>query len=138
MAANDTRMLQLARTIEFEIIPRLMLAHCQSVEAPISITPPVQVATSAATVSQEEVAHFAKIVLSQEEDTALASIAALRARGVAIEQIFVGLLAPTARYLGSLWDDDLCSFTDVTVGLGRLQRVLRELSPALNRVAAQV
>ena len=41
------------------------------------------------------------------------------------------LLAPTARYLGTLWDDDLCSFTDVTVGLGRLQRVLRELSPVL-------
>ena len=40
---------------------------------------------------------------------------------------------PTARYLGELWTEDLCSFTDVTVGLGRLQRVLRELSPSFGR-----
>lgn len=124
-AANDTRMLQLARTIELEIIPRLMLAHLQSAETPVRA---IQVAT---TIGPDDVSQFARIVLSQDEDSALASIATLRARGVAVEQIFVGLLAPTARYLGELWNEDLCNFTDVTVGLGRLQRVLRELSPAL-------
>jgi MerR family transcriptional regulator, light-induced transcriptional regulator len=42
-------------------------------------------------------------------------------------------LAPVARYLGELWEEDLCDFTQVTVGLGRLQQVLRELSPAFGQ-----
>jgi MerR family transcriptional regulator, light-induced transcriptional regulator len=123
-AANDTRMSQLARTIEQEIIPRLMLAHralAEPATRPFKADHPVTV---------EDVRHFAKLVLSQDEDLAFGSIQAFRARGVTVEKIYVDLLAPTARYLGDLWNDDLCNFTDVTVGLGRLQRVLRELSPA--------
>jgi len=124
-AANDTRMSQLARTIEQEIIPRLMLAHRTAAE------PLLRPAGSGQAIGADDVKQFAKLVLSHEEDVAFASIGALRARGIPVDRIFVELLAPTARYLGELWDDDLCNFTDVTVGLGRLQRVLRELSPAL-------
>ena len=32
----------------------------------------------------------------------------------------------SARVLGELWEDDRCDFTDVTVGVGRLQQLLRE------------
>ena len=124
-AANDTRMSQLARTIELEIIPRLMLAHRPMREMS---TPP---AIPAHHITEDDVTQFAKLVLSDDEDAAFVGIEALRARDVSIERIFVDLLAPTARYLGHLWDEDLCTFTDVTVGLGRLQRVLRELSSAL-------
>jgi methanogenic corrinoid protein MtbC1 len=126
-AANDMRMSQLARTIEQEIIPRLMLAHRTAAEQP---APPV---TLPRAITAADVEHFAKLVLSHEEDVAFSTIQALRAREVSVEKIYLDLLAPTARYLGKLWEDDLCSFTDVTVGLGRLQRVLRELSPALGR-----
>ncbi|MBC8055999.1 MAG: cobalamin B12-binding domain-containing protein [Rhizobiales bacterium] len=126
-AANDMRMSQLARTIEREIIPRLMLAHRTAAE------PLVRPAAPSLEVTEDDVKHFAKLVLSHDEDVAFSAIAALRARGITIDKVFVDLLAPTARYLGHLWDDDLCNFTDVTVGLGRLQRVLRELSPALGR-----
>ena len=125
-AANDTRMSQLARTIEQEIIPRLMLAHRTAAD-------PLPRSVPDHTISESDIKHFAKLVLSHDEDVAFGTIDTLRARGVPIEKIFVDLLAPTARYLGHLWDDDLCNFTDVTVGLGRLQRVLRELSPALGR-----
>ncbi len=124
-AANDMRMSQLARTIEQEIIPRLMLAHRGAVESQSLL------GGSGHSIGFDDVKQFAKLVLSIEEDKASEAIDALRARDVPIEQIFVDLLAPTARYLGHLWDEDLCSFTDVTVGLGRLQRVLRELSPVL-------
>lgn len=123
-AANDTRMSQLARAIEQEIIPRLMLAHRAHADIP------AQPAASGQPIGPDDVKHFAKVVLSQDEDLAFNSIHAIRARGVSIEKIYLDLLAPTARYLGELWDEDLCNFTDVTVGLGRLQRVLRELSPA--------
>ncbi len=126
-AANDVRMSQLARTIEQEIIPRLMLAHRTATE------PVLRPGGDGHRITQAEIVQFAKLVLSHEEDMALVAIEGLRGRGVSIEKLFVDLLAPTARYLGHLWDEDLCSFTDVTVGLGRLQRVLRELSPALGR-----
>ena len=126
-AANDTRMSRLARTIEEQIIPRLMLAHRTAAE------PLLRPAGPGYTITQDDVKRFAKLVLSPEEDVAFAAILSLRAREVSVEKIYLDLLAPTARYLGELWDDDLCNFTDVTVGLGRLQRVLRELSPALGR-----
>ena len=126
-AANDVRMSQLARTIEHEIVPRLMLAHRAAAE-PL----PIQADTAFA-VSFDDVKQFAKLVLSHDEDAAFAEIHSLHARDISIDRIFLDLLAPTARYLGELWDDDLCTFTDVTVGLGRLQRVLREFSPALGR-----
>jgi methanogenic corrinoid protein MtbC1 len=126
-AANDMRMSQLARTIEQEIIPRLMLAHRAASEPLARSIPPGRAITA------DDVEQFAKLVLAQEEDLAFGTINALRAGDVSVEKIYLDLLAPTARYLGKLWEDDLCSFTDVTVGLGRLQRVLRELSPALGR-----
>jgi MerR family transcriptional regulator, light-induced transcriptional regulator len=126
-AANDTRMSQLARTIEQEIIPRLMLAHRTAAE------PLLRPTGSGHTISADDVKQFAKLVLSHDEDVAFATIQSLRARDVSVEKIYLELLAPTARYLGELWEEDLCNFTDVTVGLGRLQRVLRELSPALGR-----
>jgi methanogenic corrinoid protein MtbC1 len=52
----------------------------------------------------------------------------MRARGSSIEVLLLHLLAPTARLLGDLWKEDLCSFGEVTVGLSRLQQLLRELS----------
>ena len=124
-AANDMRMSQLARTIELEIIPRLMPAHRVAAE------PAWRPAVLPRAVTEADIHQFAKLVLSHEEDVAVASVQTFLARGVSIERTFLDLLAPTARYLGHLWDEDLCNFTDVTVGLGRLQRVLRELSPAL-------
>jgi methanogenic corrinoid protein MtbC1 len=126
-SANDTRMSQLARTIEQEIIPRLMLAHRAVAE--LLVRP----SGAAHTITKADVEHFAKLVLSREEDVAFTTIETLRARHVSVEKIYLDLLAPTARYLGELWEEDLCNFTDVTVGLGRLQRVLRELSPALGQ-----
>lgn len=126
-AANDTRMSRLARTIEQEIIPRLMLAH-RALAEPVS-----RALAAGHPITVEDVRHFAKLVLSHDEDLAFSAVQAFRARGVSVEKLYLDLLAPTARYLGDLWNDDLCNFTDVTVGLGRLQRVLRELSPAFGQ-----
>lgn len=124
VSANDTHLSLLVRTIEQEIIPRLMLAHQSQSECP---------STAGHAIDGADVRQFAKLVLSHEEEFALSTIQTLRQRGVSVEKIYLELLAPTARYLGELWEEDLCNFTEVTIGLGRLQRVLRELSPALGR-----
>jgi MerR family transcriptional regulator, light-induced transcriptional regulator len=125
--ALELRLALLARAIEHEIIPRLVLAHRSSSDR--LILP----AVDNNQVSQEDIQSFAKLVLSPDEDLALPCVAAMRARGISVETIYLDLLAPVARYLGELWDQDLCDFTEVTMGLGRLHRVLRELSPAFSR-----
>jgi len=112
---------QLAHTIETEIIPRLMLVHrsyprCGDPEDR-DLVP-----------SREQVAEFARLVLDRDLMVSSAYIGALRARGSSIEVLLLHLLAPTARLLGDLWKEDLCSFGEVTVGLSRLQQLLRELS----------
>jgi methanogenic corrinoid protein MtbC1 len=117
------RMSQLVRTIENEIIPRLMLAHRATAEVPAP-------AVGSHRIGRPDVEHFAKLMLAHDEEPSFRAVMAYRQRGVSIEELYLDLLAPAARYLGELWDEDLCTFTDVTVGLGRLQRVLRELSPA--------
>jgi methanogenic corrinoid protein MtbC1 len=49
--------------------------------------------------------------------------------GVPLELLYLDLLAPAARHLGILWEQDICDFGEVTVGLCNLRQVVRELSP---------
>lgn len=130
-AAADERLSRLARAIEHEIIPRLMLAHRMAEACPVIP------AANGEVIGADDVEDFAKLVLAPDEDLPLACVESMRSRGVSIESIYMDLLAPTARYLGYLWTEDLCDFTDVTVGLGRLQQVLRELSPGFERGSDQ-
>lgn len=125
-ASNDDglRSVLLAKAVEYEIIPRLMLAHRVERDA---MSQPV---SNGVQVSPEDVAPFGELVLHGDDSDLRSFVAALRDRGVPIESIFLDLLAPVARHLGDLWDRDLCSFTEVTVGLGRLQQLLRENSAA--------
>lgn len=123
------RMSWLLRTIEAEIIPRLMLAH-QTGPFPIALDdarPPV--------LGHDDVVAFATLVLAQQASAAIGQVESLRAQGVALEALYLDLLAPAARYLGELWEADLCDFTQVTLGLWRLQQVMHELSPAFQNEA---
>ena len=123
----ELRLAVLARAIEHEIIPRLMIAH----RGPNACLTALEVPQQG--VTQADVQDFAKLVLSPDEDVAQACVNAMRSRGISVETIYLDLLAPVARYLGELWEQDRCDFTEVTLGLGRLHLVLRELSPAFGR-----
>jgi methanogenic corrinoid protein MtbC1 len=118
LGAAKQRVARLARTIEAEVIPRLVHHHRELVV--LDIAKP-----SAAEVTQL-VAH-----LVDDDHSGLDGLVqALRDRGVTIEALYLELLAPAARRLGELWEDDGVDFATVTVALGRLQRLLRTLSPA--------
>lgn len=111
----------LNRLIESEIIPRLLVAHSNGPHAP-AIDP------RGGAVVQEDVATFAPLTLHVEADELLEHVDRLIARGVSHESLLVDLLAPAARWLGQLWEEDRCDFVDVTMGLWRLQQVVHEIS----------
>lgn len=112
---------QLVRTIEGEIIPRLMLAHGLIHPEGGPDKAPCQGVTEA------DVSELARLLMVHGLDTGRAFLYALQADGMTLEQLFIELMAPTARHMGQLWSDDYCSFAEVTLGLSQLQRMAREL-----------
>lgn len=130
--AVDQRQALLARAIEHEIIPRLMLAHRNNDESLATPTLRRRVA------ARFDVENFAKMAMTRDTDVSQACVDTLRSQGVSVETIYLDLLAPVARYMGELWEEDLCDFTEVTIGLGRLHHVLRNLSPAFGQFVGQV
>lgn len=123
------RVAHLARTLEREVIPRLAASHR-------AVHPEASNDARVPRVEPMEIEAFTAQVVAGDEARLAATVAALRARGASLETVFMSLLAPTARYFGELWTDDRCDFATVTVGLGRLQRLMRELSPAFGTEVA--
>ncbi len=113
----------LLRTIEAEIIPRLLLA-LQS--APAARAPEGVARSSTAA---EDVTEFARLVVTHDVTVATGYVCALLARGVPLERVYLELLAPAARLLGEWWKEDLRDFTEVTTGLCRMHQLLHEFSP---------
>lgn len=111
----------LVRTIEGEIIPRLLLVH-QSGRGLLGAPGGFEELSP----TEEERTRFLWTVMNGSADACRSFVATLIDRGVPREAIFLDLLSGAARRLGDLWDEDLCDFTDVTIGLCRLHQVLRE------------
>ncbi|MEZ5459404.1 MAG: cobalamin B12-binding domain-containing protein [Steroidobacteraceae bacterium] len=117
---------RLEQTIEEQIIPRLMLMHREA-NGSGGARPAVG---SGVAPSPEHVAELSRLVIAPSVEPALAFIEGQRERGMPLERIYVELLVPTARLLVEMWNADYCSFTDVTIGLWRLQQLVHKLSPA--------
>ncbi len=119
---------RLLSTIEGEIIPRLVLAHR-------SHRPHATEPVTGAGVSVRQVGIFTGMLLTSEFDSARDYIDELQADGIALDRVYLELLAPAARKLGEMWAADECDFTAVTLGLWRLQRLLHEFSPQFQQEA---
>ncbi len=126
-AAGST--VTLERAMEFEIVPRLVLARRNHDRANAAQARP-GVPTPARLDSPDEVKAFAELVLAPSEDAAAARVQSLLSAGVPLERIYLTLLHPAARYLKYQWLEDERDFADVTLGLWRLQQLLRTFSAA--------
>ncbi len=114
--APINRSAALARMIETDVIPRLMLARG------------ADDATAAATVfdvDAEGIQEFAAMMVALDLRKAHMVVSRALDAGVTVESVLLDLLAPTAQRLGQMWVDDDLTFTDVTVGLCTLQNLLR-------------
>ena len=116
------------RSMELELIPRL-LQHARAVGATIDPTTPSSIAIDAT-----DVQALVDACLAHDEERCPALITRFIDAGAPLERICLDLLTPAARMLGELWEDDEVGFLDVTLGLGRMQRVVRDLG---RRVAAE-
>jgi MerR family transcriptional regulator, light-induced transcriptional regulator len=118
----------LARAIEGEIIPRLVLARRAAGRDQSS-------RHSHLVLDAGHAEQLTELLLRQDAAVALAFVETLRSDGVSLGAIYLDLLAPAARRLGELWHEDRCNFFDVTLGLCALHQVLRSLAPATVRGA---
>jgi len=112
--------------IESEIIPRLLMAHASTEVQGRS--------RRVRTISAADASRFAVLPLRLEAASLLEEVDAFITKGASVETICLDLLAPAARKLGEMWESDECDFLDVTMGLWRLQEVMREVaarSPAV-------
>jgi methanogenic corrinoid protein MtbC1 len=124
----------LTRTVEQDVIPQLLLRArgARATPPPAAETrpvPPPWLATEA------DVRALTDLVLVRDQREAAAFVAELREQGAQADALCLDLLSPAARLLGEFWEQDICHFSEVTVGLVRLQHVLRELSPAPSGLA---
>lgn len=112
-----SRLSRLVRTLESDVIPRLVGAHGGEPR------PSVQ-------LEAREIEGFVALLRNGSDAELAAAVEAVHRRGLAVGDIFISLFGAAARHLGELWTADRCDFSTVTICLGRLQRLLREWSPA--------
>lgn len=113
----------LTRTIEREVIPRLLLAYETSTTAAASDMP---LAASFAP-GEDVVAELARLVLDQDVASATKYVESIRGPRTSIDSIFQQLITPASRLVGDLWKTDHCTFAQFSEALLRLQQLLIEL-----------
>jgi MerR family transcriptional regulator, light-induced transcriptional regulator len=123
LSESEIQRARLVRTIEGEIVPRLVLTR--RVNRAADLTPRPQTKFS----DGSDVTEIVRLLLAHDVSVASAYVETVRQRGATLEMICLDLLAPAARQFGLLWEQDECDFMQVTVGLCRLHQLLRELSP---------
>jgi hypothetical protein len=105
---------RLSEILVDEIVPRLRLLH-HGIRA---VAPPAD------QLGLLQIAEFAALAMLSDSSGASHYFDEMRARDLSIETLFIGLLAPTARYLEELLDQDRCDLIDFTMGITRLQQFL--------------
>jgi MerR family transcriptional regulator, light-induced transcriptional regulator len=118
---QGAQMSLLVNAIESEIIPRLMANHGGE--------PHTDGFVRSSAIPESEVQSFTRIALSSDSASCHNFVESLRMRGVSLRSVYLDLLGPAARELGSMWTRDECDFTEVTTGLWRIQQLMYDLSP---------
>jgi methanogenic corrinoid protein MtbC1 len=120
-SANDECKESLHDVIVDQLIPRLLNSQNYSER----LASPEVTGASAGTLP--EFSDFTDACRQGDSPRVNQMVDSLIAQGVAQEIIFLNLITPAARHLGKLWDNDLCSFTDVTCGLAIMHHVIYRL-----------
>jgi methanogenic corrinoid protein MtbC1 len=112
----------LIKMLDQEIIPRLLVSHQANSPLEELATPGLR------KIHTPEIDLLSGLVMNSSQESCIEYIKKLIAKQVSIESIYLDLIPMTARKLGVLWEEDVVSFTEVTIGLWRLQHILYELT----------
>ncbi|MEJ2504261.1 MAG: cobalamin B12-binding domain-containing protein [Gemmatimonadota bacterium] len=77
--------------------------------------------------SAGEVEHLVGLLRGPEEEAAGAYVGSLVRCGRPVGALYLGLLTQAARHFGELWERDECDFFEVTLAVGRIQRLVGRL-----------
>lgn len=110
----DQRYAKLTRIIAEHVLPRLISLHEQA-----AATVPIELP------SISDIDELSKLVLGPDNGDAADLVLKLKDGGISLDVLHTELLEPTARHLGELWNEDRIDFVDVTLGVARLQRLVR-------------
>jgi MerR family transcriptional regulator, light-induced transcriptional regulator len=105
----------LASVVEAEILPRLTRLHPG---APVSQL----------TTTEDDTQTLVRLLLGEDDTRSAGFVDSLRQHGATPAALYLGVITQAARVLGVLWAEDRCDFVQVTLSMGRLQRILRTLS----------
>jgi MerR family transcriptional regulator, light-induced transcriptional regulator len=116
---DESHLQEFASVIENIIVPRLLMSHAYK-------APPI--VSDAATLRRLAVSEFIDLTIHEDPELAIDFVRKELKSGVSFENILLNLLAPAARGLGERWEQDSCSFVEVTLGVARMHRMLREFN----------
>jgi methanogenic corrinoid protein MtbC1 len=111
----------LRSVIESQIIPRLLQAHTSFAASN------AQAFNTAYAPDTAQVEAFATLCAQASAEDATHLVRQLQRDGVSNDDIFLKLMAPAARCLGTWWEEDKTDFTVVTLGLLRMQQLTHDL-----------
>ena len=75
----------------------------------------------------DQIVQLCDALLGSDNDAAHRLVMAARADGMPIETLHLGYIAEAARMLGTRWDNDEASVSQVIIGAGRVYGILRTL-----------
>lgn len=125
---RNRRAAVLTQLVETEILPRLIGVRTSTRD----VRP-----EPASGLTAADTTEFVRLVLAEEAVAGMQYVETLRLRGATVRSLYLGLLTDAARLLGEFWQEDRCSFVDVTISMGRLQQIVRGLAPAFQTTALQ-
>lgn len=109
----------LEHTVRQDVIPRLVAMRWVERATPVDTAPAIGDGT---------IRKLVALCLEPNSQVVAAFVTELHRSGVAPVSIYEDLLAPAARQLGVMWENNSCTFADVTIGVLRLQNAQRLLA----------
>ncbi len=123
-SGSQQRRAILTRAVQLQVIPQLLQRSSLR-------------AAPAAGLSAH-VERLASLSLQATSHEVVDFVTGLMENGADAERLYLKLLTPTAVLLGQFWTDDVCSFADVTIGIGHLQTAMRALHRAFFTTAGSM
>lgn len=127
-APTESHLEEFASVIENIIVPRLLMSHVHNAN---------RITLKRARLDGEGVKDFIELTMDEEPDAAIGFVQGLLDNGVPFQDVLLKLMAPAARELGERWAHDSTNFVEVTLGVARMHRILREFDGVPEHMRSQ-